>query len=194
MDLVFDPKNKATDELLIFLKIQDCGLRSKVQNRLDLTPQITFWLCIWIPFVRFGQNLAWTYYLTDFFYIFLKIQGGHRRSKIEFRQNFSSKITFWFGKWTPIIQFRHNLAGAYYSTLGTRLRKYFWSISNSKMAAAAAITANYEIGHNLKSIQVRDPILSRPMFSRVRNAMKALYLSGSYNLTGQFNSSFSSKN
>ena len=43
----------------------------------------------------------------------------------------------------------------------------------SKMAAAAAITANYEIGHNLKSIQFRDPIFfPRPMFSRVRNAMK----------------------
>ena len=40
------------------------------------------------------------------------------------------------------------------------------------MAAAAAITANYEIGHNLKSIQVRDPnFFYRPMFSRVRNAM-----------------------
>jgi hypothetical protein len=28
------------------------------------------------------------------------------------------------------------------------------------MAAAASITANYEIWHNLKSIQVRDPIFS----------------------------------
>ena len=39
--------------------------------------------------------------------------------------------------------------------------------------AAAAITANNEIGHNLKNIQVRDPIFfSIPMFSRARNAMK----------------------
>ena len=39
--------------------------------------------------------------------------------------------------------------------------------------AAAAITANYEIAHNLKSIQLRDPIFFPiPMFSRVRNAMK----------------------
>ena len=40
------------------------------------------------------------------------------------------------------------------------------------MAAKAAITANYEIGRNLKSKQVRDPVFSRPMtmFSRVRNA------------------------
>ena len=41
--------------------------------------------------------------------------------------------------------------------------------------ASSAITANYEIGHDLKSIQVRDPFffsVPRPMFSRVRNAMK----------------------
>ena len=40
------------------------------------------------------------------------------------------------------------------------------------MAAAAAITANYEVGHNLKSIQARDPFFPRPMFSRVRNAKR----------------------
>jgi hypothetical protein len=45
------------------------------------------------------------------------------------------------------------------------------------MAAAAAITANYEIGHNLKSIRLRDPIFfPRPMFSRVRNAIKLSFL------------------
>ena len=52
------------------------------------------------------------------------------------------------------------------------------------MAATAAITANYEIGHNLKSIQVRDPFFcSRPMFSRARNAMKlsfAFYVHSNY--------------
>ena len=42
------------------------------------------------------------------------------------------------------------LAGTY-STLETR------TITKFKMAAAAVITANYEIGHNLKRIQVRDP-------------------------------------
>ena len=41
MDIVFDSKNKPTKEFLIFLKIQDGGLRSKVQNRSNLTPQIT---------------------------------------------------------------------------------------------------------------------------------------------------------
>ncbi|MCP4143377.1 MAG: hypothetical protein GY755_24330 [Chloroflexi bacterium] len=44
-------------------------------------------------------------------------------------------------------------------TLGTSLRKYFSFLSKSKMAAAA-ITANYEFAHNLKSIQLRDPIFS----------------------------------
>ena len=48
----------------------------------------------------------------------------------------------------------------------------FIIFSKSKMAAAA-ITANYEIAHNLKSIQLRYPIFfPRPMFSRVRNTMK----------------------
>jgi hypothetical protein len=41
------------------------------------------------------------------------------------------------------------------------------------MVALAAITVNYEIGYNLESIQVRDPIFfPRPIFSRVRNTMK----------------------
>ena len=82
------------------------------------------------------------------------------------------------------------------------------------MVVEAAITANYEIGNNFKSIQLRDPIFfPRPMFSRLRNAMKLsfafydlsnyleiqngrhfwdftlireeLYFCGSYKLTGQ---------
>jgi len=121
MDILLDPRNKPAEEFFIFLKIQDGRRRSKVQNRPNFTPQITFWLIIWIWFIRFGPNLA----------------------------------------------------GRYYSTQGTSLCKNFLPIAKSKMAAAAAITANYEIGHNLKSIQFRDPIFfPRPMFSRVRNAMK----------------------
>ena len=49
--MVFDPKNKHTEELFIFLKIQDGRLWSKVQNRPTLTPQITFRLGIWIWFM-----------------------------------------------------------------------------------------------------------------------------------------------
>ena len=41
-----------------------------------------------------------------------------------------------------------------------KLTEDFLPIAKSKMAAAAAITSTYEIGHNLKSIQVRDPIFS----------------------------------
>ena len=37
---------------------------SKVQNRPNLTPQITFRLSIWTSFIRFWQNLAWPYFLT----------------------------------------------------------------------------------------------------------------------------------
>ena len=157
--------------------------------------------------------------LVEEFFIFLKIQDGRWRSKIEFRHNFGSKFTFRLGKWIPFIRFGQNLAGRYYSTLGTSLRNNFWPIAKSKMAAAAAITAKYEIGHSLKSIQVREPIFfPRPMFSRVRNAMKlsfafydpsnylkiqngrhfwdftlireALYFCGSYKLTGQFHTSY----
>ena len=105
MDILLDPWNKPAKEFFIFLKIQDDHGRSKVQNRPNFTPQITFLLIIWIRFIRFGPNLA----------------------------------------------------GRYYSTQGTSLQKNFWPIAKSKMAAAAAIMANYEIGHNLKSIQVRDP-------------------------------------
>ena len=136
----------------------------------------------WIRFIGSIQNLAWTYYLTlgtslwENFSFFLKSKmaaGG----QIEFRHNFGSKFTFRLGKWIPFIRFGQNLAGRYYSTLGTSLRNNFWPIAKSKMAAAAAITAKYEISHNLKSIQVRDPIFfPRPMFSRVRNAMKLSFV------------------
>ena len=44
------------------------------------------------------------------FVIFIKIQDGCRRSKIEFRHNFGSKITFRLGKWIPLIRFGQNLA------------------------------------------------------------------------------------
>ena len=54
-------------------------------------------------------------------------------------------------------RFGQNLAWIYYLTLETCLRKNFLFFQKSKMAATAAIMANYEISHNLKSIQVRDP-------------------------------------
>ena len=68
MDILLEPKNKSTQEFLIYRKILDGRQGSKVQNRPNftpVTPQITFWLGIWISFIRFGQNLAWTYYLTQ---------------------------------------------------------------------------------------------------------------------------------
>ena len=34
----------------------------------------------------------------------------------------------------------------------------------SNVVVVVAITGNYEIGHNLKSMQIRNPIFSRPMF------------------------------
>ena len=64
-----------------------------------------------------------------------------------------------------------NLTGTYYLTLGTSLWKNLSFLAKSKMAAVAAITANYKIGFDLKSVQTRDPF-SIHMFSRIRNAMK----------------------
>ena len=53
----------------------------------------------------------------------------------------------------------------------------------SNVVVVVAITGNYEIGHNLKSMQVRNPIFSRPMFLRVWNVMKlsfTFYNHGNY--------------
>ena len=76
--------------------------------------------------------------LVEEFFIFLKIQDGRRRSKIEFRHNFGSKFTFRLGKWIPFIRFVQNLADIYYSTLGTSLRKNFLPIAISKMTASGS--------------------------------------------------------
>ena len=93
MDILLDHKNKSAQDFLIYRIIQDGRQGSKVQNRPNLTPitlQITFRLCIWILFIRFGQNLAWTYYLTlqtslhkNFSFIAIsKMAAGGQRSKI----------------------------------------------------------------------------------------------------------------
>ena len=63
MDILIDSSNKPAQEFLIYRKIQDGRQGSKVQNRPNLTPQITFRLGIWFLFIRLGQNLAWTYHL-----------------------------------------------------------------------------------------------------------------------------------
>ena len=46
MDILLDPWNKPAKEFFIFIKIQDRRLRSNVQNRQNLTLQITFRLSI----------------------------------------------------------------------------------------------------------------------------------------------------
>ena len=117
-------------EFFIFLKIQDDHGRSKVQNRPNFTPQITFFAITWIRFIRFRQNLAWTYYLTLGTSLrknfgFLRIQDGRRWSKVQNRPNFTPQITFWLIIWIRFIRFEPNLAGRYYSTQGTSLRKNF---------------------------------------------------------------------
>jgi hypothetical protein len=54
-----------------------------------------------------------------------------------------------------------------------KLTEEFFTYRKIQDGRRSAITANYEIGNKLKSIQDRDPIFfPRPMFSRVRKAMK----------------------
>ena len=74
--------------------------------------------------------------LVEEFFIFLKIQDGRRRSKIEFRHNFCSKFTFRLGICIRFIGFRQTLAWTYHLTLGTSLWKRFPFFSKSKMAAS----------------------------------------------------------
>ena len=64
MDILLDPSNKPAQEFFIYCKVQNGHRGSKVQNRPNLTPQIPFWLDSGIYIIRFGQNLAWIYFLT----------------------------------------------------------------------------------------------------------------------------------
>ena len=116
MDKQVDPRNKPVGEFFIFLKIQDGRLRSKVQNRPNLTLQITFRLGIWIRFIGFRQNLAWTYYLNQgtslrknfSFFAKSKMAAGSQKSKIgkilphksHFGSSFGSAHPIWtkFGR------------------------------------------------------------------------------------------------
>ena len=100
MDIQLDPSNKPAQEFLIYQKIQDGRRGSKVQNRPNLTPQITFRLGIWFSFIRFGQNLAWTYYLTfqthlhkNFSFIII-FKMAARGLKVQNLPNLNPQITF----------------------------------------------------------------------------------------------------
>ena len=42
LDILLDPRNKPAEQFFIYSKIQDGRRWSKVQNRPNLTPQITF--------------------------------------------------------------------------------------------------------------------------------------------------------
>ena len=64
MNIFLEPTTKFAWEFISYRKIQDCQRGSKVPKRQNLTSQITFWLRIWFPFIRFGQNSAWAYCLT----------------------------------------------------------------------------------------------------------------------------------
>ena len=59
------PFKQACARIFHFIaKSKMAEMGTKVQNRPNLSPQITFRLDTWIYFIRFWQNLAWPYYLT----------------------------------------------------------------------------------------------------------------------------------
>ena len=58
MDIQLDHLNKAVQEFIVYRKIKDGRRGSKVQNRPNLTPIMTFRLLIRISIITFGQNLA----------------------------------------------------------------------------------------------------------------------------------------
>ena len=68
-------------------------------------------------------------------FIFIKIQDGRRQPKIEFWQNFGSKITFRLGKQILFISFGQKQAWKCYLNVNTNLQKNFRFFSNFKMAA-----------------------------------------------------------
>ena len=71
-----------------------------------------------------------------------------------------AKWMFFAITWIRFIGSRQNLAWTYYLTLGTSLRKNFSFFSKSKMAAGG------------QKFATRYTFFPRPMFSRLRNAMK----------------------
>ena len=63
MDIVLDPKNNIFKNFAFIAKFK-MAAGGQIPKSTKFDPTITFRLGIWISFIRFGQNLAWTYYLT----------------------------------------------------------------------------------------------------------------------------------
>ena len=137
------------------------GLRSKVQNRPNVTHKSHFGVAFGSHSTDMGK--IWhghTNYLCGGIFHFFQNPRWQLGVKnwIPF-EKVSTQKWHKFGKWIPFIRFKQNLAGTYYFTLETSQWKNFWFVTKCKMAAAATVTSNYEIGHNSKSIQLRDPIV-----------------------------------
>ena len=63
MDIVLDPKNNIFKNFAFIAKFK-MAAGGQIPKSTKFDPTITFRLGIWISFIRFGQNLAWTYFLT----------------------------------------------------------------------------------------------------------------------------------
>ena len=152
MHILLDPQNKSVPEFFIYRKIQDGRQWSKVQNRPNLTPQITFRLGIWFPFIRFWLNLVWTYYLTlqtslrnNLALIAKCKMAGEAGSKVKNHPNLTPQITFWLGIWISFIRFGHNLAWTYFLPLQTSLHKNLPVRAISKISAGGQGSKIYQI-------------------------------------------------
>jgi hypothetical protein len=64
MDILLDLSNKLAKRISHLSLNPRWPPGVKGPKLTKFTPQITFRLGIWISFIRFGQNLAWTYFLT----------------------------------------------------------------------------------------------------------------------------------
>jgi hypothetical protein len=118
MDILLDHKNKSAQEFLINRKIQDgrhSGVKCPKSTKFDPTNHILARRGTLISFIKFGQILALTYYLTfkqvcKEFLIYHKIQEGRWGSKVRNRPILTHQIMFWLGISIWFIRFRQNLA------------------------------------------------------------------------------------
>ena len=103
------PFKQACARIFHFIaKSKMAEMGTKVQNRPNLSPQITFRLDTWIYFIRFWQNLAWPYYLTlktslrkNFLFIAkFKMAPRGQRSKINQIWPHKSHFCSAFGSWS----------------------------------------------------------------------------------------------
>ena len=118
MDILLDTRNKPTDEFFHFYQNPRWppAVKGPKSAKFDPAnhisplhsdPAIPIWTKCGIDILVDPRNKP-----AEETFIFIKIQDGRRQPKIEFWQNFGSKITLQLGKQILFILFGQNLAGA----------------------------------------------------------------------------------